>query len=175
MSSASDLVSHLTPCEYQITFHGLVFTVPALDAVGWLKIITAEPFSLYAIFPELCGRDAVDMIEDMLWEEHVTVEQVERAGLEVISAAGDRPWWEVMKLIGFARSSWSILHVPAPPGTPLAGWLDDLWTKIVIHCDPKKLTSVRSELTSAPKGFEAEVNFDAEEQAFLNAMNAVMR
>lgn len=175
MSSGSDLLSHLTPCEYRIDFHGLVFDFPALDAVGWLRLILAEPFNLYSIFPEKLGPEAIELVEDMLWEERVTMEEVERTGLNVISAASDRPWWTALKLIALARDSWEIVHVNQAVGVPLAGWLDQVWTKAVQHCDPTKLTSLRQQLDTPPKGFETEIDFDAEEQAFLNAMKAVMR
>lgn len=175
MSSGSDLLSHLTPCEYRVDFHGLVFDFPALDTIGWLKLLLAEPFSLYAIFPEKLGIDAVDLVEDLLWSEQATMEQVERTGLDIISAAADRPWWTTLRLIRLARDSWEIIHVNSAQGVPLAGWLDEVWTKTVQHCDPKKLASLRHDLETAPKGFETELDFDAEEQAFLNAMKAVMR
>lgn len=175
MSSGSDLLSHLVPCEYRINFHGLVFDFPAMDTIGWLRLLLAEPFSLYAIFPEKLGSGAVELVEDMLWAEQVTGEDVERMALEVISAAADRPWWHALKLIKMARDSWEIIHVNEAQGVPLAGWLDQVWSKAVLHCDPKKLSSLRHDLEQAPKGFEAELDFDAEEQAFVNAMKAVMR
>lgn len=175
MSSGSDLLSHLTPCEYRIDFHGLVFDFPALDTIGWLKLILADPFSLYAIFPEKLGSEAIELVEDLLWNEQATTEEVERIALEVISAAADRPWWTALKLIAMARDSWEIIHVNQAAGVPLAGWLDQVWSKAVLHCDPKKLPSLRQEMESPPKGFEQPLDFDAEEQAFLNAMKAVMR
>jgi hypothetical protein len=43
------------------------------------------------------------------------------------------------------------------------------------HIDPKKKAAWINDIQTPPKGTEAEIDFDAEEQAFLNAMKAVMR
>lgn len=175
MSSGSDLVAHFVPCEYQVTFHGLVFTIPAMDTVGWIRLITADPLSLYAIFPTLAGQECIEHVETVLWEERATSDEVDRLALEIITMAADRPWWKAMKMINLARGAWDILHVNQAVGVPLAGWLDEVWTKTVAHCDPKKLAGLTHELELAPKGFETEVDFDAEELAFMAAMNSVMK
>lgn len=44
---------------------------------------------------------------------------------------------------------------------------------MITRVDPKKLTSFTSEIETPPKGLQQELNFDAEEQAFLAAMRAV--
>lgn len=174
MSGANDLIGHLTPCEYQVDCAGLVFTIPAMDAIGWLKLLLSEPFDLYAIFPEAAGPQAVEHVENMLWEERITTEDVERIGLELISAVADRPWWVVLRVIHAAQGSWDRLHVNAASGKSLAGWLDEVWMRILSSSDPKKLTAWIHEVETPPKGFEGEVDFDDEERAFLAAMKAVM-
>lgn len=175
MSSGSDLLSHLVPCEYRITFHGLVFDFPALDTIEWLRLILADPLSLYVIFPEKLGPAAIEAVEDLLWNEQATIDEVETTALEILAAAADRPWWTALRLINLARNSWEIVHVNSAQGVPLAGWLDQVWSKALTHCDPKKITALRQEMDTPPKGLKVEVDFDAEEQAFLNAMKAVMR
>src|SRR4029450_10961704 len=74
-----------------------------------------------------------------------------------------------------ARDAWDIVHVNTATGMSLAGWLDDIWSNIMNHIDPKKKAGWIGEIESPPKGVDAAVDFDAEERAFLNAMKAVAR
>lgn len=57
----------------------------------------------------------------------------------------------------------------------LAGWLDEIWTKIMERIDPKKKAAWISDIQRPPKGVKEEVDFDAEGAAFMAAMNAVMK
>lgn len=175
MSSATDLVAHLRPLAVQVDFAGVTYTVPAMDAVDWLILIDGPAPDLYEIFPGRAGREAIDAVEDALWEGSVTSDDVGKLGLEVIAAAGDRPWWVVLRLIHAAKDAWSIVHVNNAVGVSLAGWLDQVWSKIMERIDPKKVAGWISEIESTPKGWEGTVDFDDEERAFLAAMNAVMR
>lgn len=134
------------------------------------------PFpDLYEIFPILAGQEAVAHVEQALWDGNATIDEIAKLGQETISAAGDRPWWVVINLIRSAKSAWDVVHVNDATGKSLAGWLDELWSKIMSYIDPKKKASWVTEIERPPKGTDVEIDFDAEEQAFLNAMNAVMR
>lgn len=175
MSSASDLVAHLKPLPVQVDFAGVTYTIPAMDAVEWIILIDGPAPDLYEIFPGRAGREAIDAVEDALWEETTTSDEVGKLGLEAIAAAGDRPWWVVLRLINSAKDAWSIVHVNNAGGMSLAGWLDELWSKIMERIDPKKINSWISDIESTPKGWEHTVDFDDEERAFLAAMKAVMR
>jgi hypothetical protein len=175
VSSVSDLLLHLRPCALEVTFDGAVYTLEAMDAVEWIVHLEGPHPDLYAIFPTKAGLAAVEHVEDALWEGRATTEDVGEVGLAAIALAADRPWWVVLKLLAAARESWSIVHVNKATGMSLAGWLDEVWSKIMEHIDPKKRAGWITDIESPPKGIKAELDFDAEEQAFLNAMKAVMR
>lgn len=175
MSSASDLLLHLRPCALEVPFEGKVYTIPAMDAVEWMVYIEGEHADAYSIFPGLAGGDAVAHVEDALWEGRVTPEQVRELAWEIIGLAGDRPWWVVLRVINSAKDAWDIVGVNRAQGMSLAGWLDEIWHKIMTHIDPKKKPAWLSDIESPPKGTTAEIDYDAEEAAFLNAMKAVMR
>jgi hypothetical protein len=174
VSSASDLLLHLTPCDLAVECDGQSFTIPAMDALGWLRLILADPLDLYQVFPTLAGSGAVECVEDAMWEGRLDLDGLQRLGLEVIGAAGDRPWWVVLRVIAAVTESWSVVHVNQASGKSLAGWLDEVWSNIMSHADPKKISSWVNEVETPPKGFESEMDFDAEERAFLSAMKAVM-
>jgi hypothetical protein len=176
VSSVSNLLAHLRPCKITVGFLGVDYTLPALDAVEWVALIDGEIPDLYEIFPVLAGRKAMEAVEDALWEERVTRDEVGQVALDAISAAADRPWWVVLQVLRSAATAWPVVHVNNAVGMSLAGWLDQLWSNIIAHIDPAKRASWEAEVTKAPKSVKPEeIDFDAEEQAFLSAMNAVMR
>lgn len=146
-----------------------------MDAVEWIALIDGPDPDLYEIFPILAGREAIVHVEEALWEGRTTTEQVAELGRQVLSAAADRPWWEVMNLLGAVKDAWEIVHVNGAAGLSLAGWLDEVWSKVMSHIDPKKKAAWVTDIQTPPKGLKVEVDFDAEERAFLNAMNAVMK
>lgn len=174
MSSASDLLAHLRPCPIEVAFEGWVYEIPAMDAVDWVVLIADENIDLYEIFPTRAGQDAVEHVEDALWGERVTQDEVGKVALAAIAAAADRPWWVTLRLIHAAMDAWSMVHVNNAVGMSLAGWLDEIWSKVMERIDPKKKAGWISEIESTPKGWEGEVDFDDEERAFLAAMKAVM-
>lgn len=175
MSRASDLLAHLRPCPIHIDFLGTTYKIPAMDAVEWVALIDGQHPDLYEIFPVLAGGQAVAAVEDALWDEVVTREDVAEVSLQAIGAAADRPWWVAINIIRSAATAWQQVHVNDAMGKPLAGWLDEVWSKIMGHIDPAKRTAWITEVERAPKGTTQEIDFDAEEQAFLAAMNAVMK
>lgn len=175
MSSASNLLAHLRPCKISVDFDGKTFTIPAMDAIEWVALIDGEEADLYEIFPVLAGTEAIEAVEDALWEGRATSSDVADAALAAVAAAGDRPWWVILRILRDVAPNWSVLHVNNAAGMSLAGWLDQVWSKIMDHIDPKHRTQWMSQIDQPPKGHAAEIDFDAEEQAFLAAMNAVMR
>jgi hypothetical protein len=175
VSSASDLLLHLRPCPLTVEFEQVTYTLPAMDAVEWIALIDGPLADAYDIFPTCAGRAAVEHVEDALWEGRVTVADIGKLAREAIGVAADRPWWEVLNLLSSMKGAWDIVHVNSAKGMSLAGWLDEVWSKIMAHIDPKKKAAWINDIQAPPKGSDVEIDFDAEEQAFLNAMKAVAR
>lgn len=143
-----------------------------MDAVDWVRVVGADPFDPYAIFPVLAGPDAVTHMDTCVWEGTVTDEDLERTALEALSAAADRGWWIVLGLLRSVAPHWQVLHVNHAAGMSLAGWLDEVWSKAVSLMDPKHRAAWESNITRAPKGWESDLDVDEEEKAFLAAMSA---
>lgn len=174
MSSASDLLAHLRPCAIEVVFDGKTYTIEAMDAVEWIVLIDAPNPDLYEVFPRLAGPQAVEHVEDALWEGRVTSDNVGNVALAAMGAAADRPWWQALRIIHAAKGSWGTVHVNRAQGMSLAGWLDEVWSQIMKHIDPKKRAAWVHEIETPPKGLVQEIDFDEEERAFLAAMKAVM-
>lgn len=173
MSAADDLLIHLVARPIEVDFLGTTFTIPARDALGWLElIIDLDPWQ---VFPVQAGQRAVDETIEALWSGQVEIEELTKIAMEVISVAADRPWWEALRIIHVAKDAWDIVHVHQVNDRPLAGWLDEVWSRILQHCDPKKRASFIGQVTEVPKGWADDVDFSGEERAFMAAMNAVMR
>ncbi len=175
MSRASDLLAHLRPCPIHVDFLGRTYTIPALDAVEWIALIDGDHADLYEIFPVLAGTQAMEAVEDALWEGDAQSEDVAQVALAAIGAAADRDWWVALNIIRSAATAWDVVHVNNAAGMSLAGWLDQVWSKIIDHIDPKKRAGWETEISKPPKNVAKDIDFDEEEQAFLAAMNAVMR
>lgn len=175
MPSVSDLLLHLRPCKTWIAFEGQGYSIPAMDAVEWLVHIDGPHPDLYEIFPVLAGQAAVEHVEDALWENRVTHDDIAQLSLDALAVAADRDWWVALRIIASAKANWEHIHVNQAAGMSLAGWLDEVWSKIMERIDPKKKASWVSDVERPPKGVKQQIDFDDEEKAFLAAMNAVMR
>ena len=119
----------------------------------------------------------MEHVEDALWEARVDHDAVAKVALSALGVAADRPWWVALRIISAARQSWDVLHVNQAVGVSLAGWLDELWSKIMAHIDPKHKTGWVIDVEKIPKGWETDkpLDFTEEEQAFLAAMKQVAR
>lgn len=175
MPGVSDLLVHLRPCQVEVRFEDRVYVLPAMDAVDWIVHIDGPTPDLYEIFPVLAGQDAIAHVEEALWEERVSADDVGQLGLDALAVAADRPWWVALRIIAAAKTNWEYVHTNQAVGMSLAGWLDEIWSKIMERIDPKRKQAWIAEVEQVPKGVAHEVDFDAEEAAFMAAMNAVMK
>jgi hypothetical protein len=155
-----------------MTLGGREFTIPALDAVEWVRILTAAPLDTYAIFPILAGPEAVEAVEDAAWDGGLDEEDLVRMSLEAIAIAADRPWWVVLRLLSSVAGAWEHLHVNNARGMSLAGWLDEVWSKAVSIMDQKHRPAWEHQIEFPPKGWESSVDFNEEEKAFMSAMRS---
>jgi hypothetical protein len=158
-----------------VSFEGQGYTIGAMDAVDWLVHIDGPHPDLYEIFPVLAGQAAVEHVEEALWEGRATHDDIAQLSLDALGVAADRDWWVALRIIGAAKANWEMIHVNRAVGMSLAGWLDEIWSKIMERIDPKKKASWVSDIERPPKGVKTEIDFTAEEAAFLAAMNAVMK
>lgn len=178
--AASNILVHLAPCPIQVSFDDQRYTVPALNAHQWCQLLLDEPFDPYNVFPALAGEDAVVAVEDGIGDSRVNTEDISRIALEVVTIAGDRPWWVTIRILYVAGETWDriggtlIREGVDSRHLPLAAWLDAIWSILLAHVDPKKMAAWLHQVEATPKGWESAINFDEQEQAFMAAMKSVM-
>lgn len=151
---------------------GREFTIPAMDAVAWVRLVTTAPLDTYAIFPKLAGPEAVNVVEDALWDGELTEDDLVKMALEAVAVAADRPWWTTLRLLNSVAGAWPHLHVNNATGMSFAGWLDEVWSKAISVMDQKHRPAWEHQIESPPKGWESEVDFNEEEKAFMSAMRS---
>lgn len=180
MPHESNPAIHFVPCDIDIEFDGVTYTITARSALEWMTTLLDERLIPCNIFPILAGGEAVIAVEDAIWDGKATPEQVNDLAMDVVSVAGDRDWWETVRYLNVLHGAWDtigsslVARGADPAKMSLAGWVDLIRYICIQHCDPKKLAGFLGQIEAPPKGAAAAVNFDAEEKAFEAAMRSVM-
>jgi hypothetical protein len=154
---------------------GQTVQIPAMPAADWLAVLAARPIELEDIFPALAPGGA-ELVDELLYSDNLTLEELYRVVLDVISTVTGRPWWISMRLINDAMLNWGLVGSKLVLGgvdsakVSLGAWLDAVFMIIIEGTPEDKLTMFFSKLEFPPPGFEpiAEITMDAD--AFLNAM-----
>lgn len=158
----------------EVSMAGMVMRIPALSALEWLRVLMGEDFTTDSVFPDLC--EDPDIVEEALYNEMVTVEEVAQLALDCISTAGGRPWWVVLRLVKTVEGSWDavggefVLRQVPTGSMSLAAWCD-VAMLILIRAigDNDKVNSFLAQLDTPPPGQEVELEpMDANQ--FLSMM-----
>lgn len=163
-----------TPTEVLVA--GRWVTVPAMLAVDWLELLTGD-LDLELIFPGLLSDDDADWVEDALVEGEISIQDMQRLAIAVITEVSGRPWWIACKLVISAQSKWSIIGADLAAKQidatriPLGLWLDSVWRIIFDRTANEKWPSVAAQLEAPPPGFENEVDLDMTTDDFAALMN----
>lgn len=146
----------LRPYSVQFTLAGVLLEVPAMSAVEWLEVLNASDFTPWDIVPSLLDDEGKDAVTDALIAGSLDLEQVERAGLEVLAAAGGRPWWVTARLVGTVMANWQTIGAEMlmrgvdAERLSIAGWLDVSLLLIMRNIDPKEATMFSLKLEQVP-------------------------
>lgn len=179
MAGPSNILVHLAPCDIRVTFADSEYVIPAMTAHQWCQILLGE-FDPYNVFPVLAGAQAVMDTEDAIDRGGESAEDLLRVAMEIITVAGDRPWWITTRILDVATQVWDRIGATLvregvdSRHLPLAAWLDAIWMIMLAYVDREKLAAWRHQIEAPPRGWESEIDFDENEQAFLAAMQAVM-
>jgi hypothetical protein len=178
--AASNVLVHLAPCDIQVSFDSQDYTISAMNAHVWCQLLLDDPFDPYNVFPGLAGEAAVVAVEDALGDKRMETEDVARVALEIVTIAGDRPWWVTIRILYVAGEVWDriggtlVREGVDSRQLPLAAWLDAVWSILLAYVDPKKMAAWLHQIEATPKGWESAIDFDEQEQAFMAAMKSVM-
>jgi hypothetical protein len=148
------------------------FEIPALTATDWLCYLMKP-------VPDLDGilLDLLSETEDLLYDDKVSVDDLYRTVLDVVTLVGARPWWISLRLIGSVRASWDalgprLMSKHDPNVLSLSAWLDAALVTILEAMEAKDTTMWKSKLEAPPPDiFGAVVEEpEMERDAFLSMM-----
>jgi hypothetical protein len=174
-----DPLASLDVYKVHVYLGGQRFTIPAIDAAGWLKILLDDPLNTEEIFPGLCGPADVVTVNQLIVNGVVTEDELAEAVRHVIEAASGRRWFITMRLCGSARANWDRVggelacHGVTPFKVSLSYWLDALYAtmiRLIMEGNPKKLTQFTADLTRLPPSEARIIDDVAEGNAFLAMM-----
>lgn len=110
---------------------------------------------LFDIVPGMCpGFEEILM--PVLLEEQVSLADVRRAALDVVSAVTGRPWWFATRLIKTAAVSWELvggelaLRSVDAERISLSAWLDAVLLICLKQMESTKVTLFMSQLEAPP-------------------------
>lgn len=161
------------PVEVEVC--GEMVAIPALSAAEWLAVLAAKPIDLEDVFPGL-AVDATELVDDLLYAERLSLDELSMITLDVISTVTGRPWWIAMRLITSAMANWGLIGAKLvlagvdASRVSLAAWLDAVFMIIIEGTHEDKLTMFFSQLEFPPPGFEPQEEITMDRDAFFDAM-----
>jgi hypothetical protein len=153
---------------------GTTVEIPALPAADWLGVLMADPLDPEDVFPGLLSQEEADQVEDFLFDELVSLDELDQIFLDVVGLVGARPWWVTMRLVAAARNGWAVLgpemlrQVDATR-VSLSGWLDVLLVTILRRIEPESATmfTLQLELPPASEAKRVEEELEMSPSAFM--------
>jgi hypothetical protein len=143
------------PIEVAIGSIGMSFTIPAMNADGWLIALTQERL-VEAVIPGLLAPEDASELIAALMTGGVTQHDLVSAAQRAMAAASGRPWWETLRLVGYADQPGGELYGHLllagvhPERVTLAGWCVALYALIVRHKDDKERNQFEFDLKMPP-------------------------
>lgn len=178
-----DPLASLPPTSILIDFIGHTWTIPAITADRWLRVIWTDPFDPQAIFPGfLQDEDAEDTIMDAIIDGDVDMDEMFLCAMEALEVAGGYQWWFTLRLVSTLNAGWSriggmLLNAGVDPTKlSLGAWCSAALEMYMANIEPRNAAELLEKLLERPEGFEARPDepdvFDVfeDEAAFYAAM-----
>jgi hypothetical protein len=145
--------------------------VPAWSAADWLHLLMdTEQLS--------ADRLVVDLVTDgvhIVMDESISSEEIVDLGLDLLEAAGGRPWYIIMRLVHVLRENWNVLGADMlkdgldPTRVSLSGFLDVTLLQTLRSMDSKDITMFLMQLEMPPLGVEIpEEDMEMTREQFLS-------
>jgi hypothetical protein len=151
----------------QVPIGNRTFTIPAYNADRWLIALTQERLVEAVIPGMLEGEDASDLVAALMVGE-IQQGDLVKAAQEAMASASGRPWWETLRLVGYADQPGGelyghlLLSGVHPPNVTLAGWCVALFALVVRNKDDKGRNQFEFDLKMPPSNdIEDADNWDA--------------
>ena len=166
-----DPISSLCPWPLSVEVGGKSYAVPAWSAADWLHLLMdTEQLS--------ADRLVVDLVTDgvhIVMDESISSEEIVDLGLDLLEAAGGRPWYIIMRLVHVLRENWNVLGADMlkdgldPTRVSLSGFLDVTLLQTLRSMDSKDITMFLMQLEMPPLGVEIpEEDMEMTREQFLS-------
>lgn len=153
------------------------FEVEHRQADEWLKIFLDEEINFNRVLPDMLTELDQQRVETAMFEGILSSDDLARAAFDLITIASGRKWFIALSLCAFVRANWDRLGgmlILAGMGDPSrftwAAWLDAVYSLCLQNMKPEDASKFVSALTTAPPGYEDEMDWENEEAAFESAM-----
>ena len=138
----------LAPWPVTFTHRGKDYTIPALSAAEWLRVLMDPEATFDNVFLELLPEPM-----DLLFDEELDLVEL---GHGVISEVCGRPWYIAIRLVYLVHDSWNVLGADMlrrgirPTDYSISGWLDVALLTLLHHVKREDQTSLMAELERPP-------------------------
>lgn len=155
-----DPVWSLAPWPVTFDHRGREYTIPALSAAEWLRVLMDPEAIIDNIFLELLPEPF-----DLIFDEDVDLEQL---GHDVLSEVCGRPWYIAIRLIYLVQDNWNVLGADMlrrgirPTDYSISGWLDVALLTLLHHVKREDQTMLMSQLEMPPSGEVQQVQDELE-------------
>lgn len=173
-----DPIASLAPFAVTVDLYEREFTIPALPALDWLKVLLEESPNLWNIVPGMLPEQDRVLVEDAVALGQISYQELLDVSHDVIAVTTGRDYWFVLRLCAIVRASWdtvggSIARLQLDARVlSLSAWIDAVFH---VCCEmigssgkdaKQKLVSFVSELEAPPPGESVEFDEEAEALAF---------
>lgn len=139
---------------FPVTVGAHTFVMPAYMADQWLTALS--PDLVRGVIPGLLDPDDMALVVTSLMTETISYQDVERAALDAITTASGRPWWEAVKLTGWADSRSGetygnlLLNGIHPERLTFAAWCAAMLAWVMRGRDEKERMKIEFDLMVPP-------------------------
>jgi len=174
----TDLTWSLQPWPITITVGPIEAVIEALPASTWVAILLSDPFDSEDIIG-LAGVDAQAAVDEALFDETITLEQLDNLVLEVVSTVAARPWYVAYRIVAVAKQVWDTHGLGGRLVTEgvdasrlsLSAWLDAVMFVLAQMVAPKDLAMFYSQLEIPPADVTVEEQeMEMSRDAFMSLM-----
>lgn len=156
----TDLAWSLQPWPVTVSLGPIEATIEPLPAAAWVAALLTDPLDAEDIFPGLASGDVAGLVDEALFDETITVEQLDELVLEIVSTVAARPWYVAVRIIAVAKQIWDTHGLGGRLVTEgvdasrlsLSAWLDAVLYVLAQMVAPKDLAMFYAHLEMPPTG-----------------------
>ncbi len=169
MAILNDPTVSFEPVPLEVEVAGVVFTIPALPASGWLSILCADRPDGGDIFPGLLDEDQQSTVDDLVFDEKLNYSEIDHLVKEIRSIRTtvvvdtECPTEILGEMNRYCDASTISLGM----------WVNSLYALLMRNRDEQDRFKLDSTLDAPPPGVEVEIS-EAEQRSSERAFFAMM-